>query len=68
MLAWVIVWAFIESASWKQHWDQTKEMLQTVLPALTGLIGSVIGFYFGSGVNSTNTRNTNGVSGAKGRK
>ena len=54
MLAWVIVWASIESASWRDHWEQTKEMLQMILPAVTGLIGSVIGFYFGSGVNSTN--------------
>lgn len=55
MLGWVIVWASIESASWPTHWSQTKEMLQTILPAVTGLIGSVIGFYFGSGVNSSNT-------------
>jgi hypothetical protein len=48
MFAWVIVWASIESASWKEHWDQTKDMLQIILPALTGLIGSVLGFYFGS--------------------
>jgi len=49
MFAWVIVWASIESASSKDHWDQTKDMLQIILPALTGLIGSVLGFYFGSG-------------------
>jgi TRAP-type C4-dicarboxylate transport system permease small subunit len=48
MFAWVIVWASIESTSWKDHWDQTKDMLQIILPALTGLIGSVLGFYFGS--------------------
>lgn len=48
MFAWVIVWASVESASWKDHWAQTKEMLQIILPALTGLIGSVLGFYFGS--------------------
>jgi hypothetical protein len=52
MFAWVIVWASIESASWKNHWDQTKDMLQIILPALTGLIGSVLGFYFGSRGNS----------------
>ena len=55
MLGWVVVWSCIETASWSNHWAQTKEMLQTILPALTGLIGSVIGFYFGSGVNSTST-------------
>jgi hypothetical protein len=58
MLGWIIVWASIESASWPNHWQQTKEMLQIILPALTGLIGSVIGFYFGSGVNSSNLQNT----------
>jgi len=53
MLGWVIVWASIESASWPNHWAQTKEMLQTILPAITGLLGSVIGFYFGSNTNSS---------------
>jgi hypothetical protein len=52
MFGWVIVWASIESASWPSHWDQTKDMLQIILPALTGLIGSVSGFYFGSRGNS----------------
>ena len=65
MLGWVIVWASIESASWPTHWAQTKEMLQTILPALTGLIGSVIGFYFGSGVNSSRT--TSSVNGGSGK-
>lgn len=62
MLGWVIVWSCIEAASWSDHWAQTKEMLQTILPALTGLIGSVIGFYFGSGVNSTSTSSSSGTS------
>jgi uncharacterized membrane protein len=57
ILAWIVVWASIESASWRDHWEQTKEMLQMILPAVTGLIGSVIGFYFGSGVNSSNSNN-----------
>ena len=48
MLFVVIVWSCIEAASWPNHWQQTKEMLQAILPALTGLIGSVIGFYFGA--------------------
>jgi cytochrome bd-type quinol oxidase subunit 1 len=48
ILAFVVVWACIESASWKDHWDQTKEMLQIILPALLGLIGSALGFYFGT--------------------
>lgn len=32
----------------KEHWDETKEMLQILLPAVTGLLGSAIGFYFGA--------------------
>jgi hypothetical protein len=32
----------------KEHWEQTKEMLQILLPALTGLLGSALGFYFGT--------------------
>ena len=44
MLSWVIVWACIGHTPW----NQVKEMLQIILPALTGLIGSAIGFYFGS--------------------
>jgi hypothetical protein len=58
MFAWVIVWASIESASWPAHWDQTKDMLQIILPALTGLIGSVSGFYFGSRTNTPGKSNT----------
>ena len=59
----VVVRSCIEAASWPEHWAQTKEMLPFILPALTGLIGSVIGFYFGSGVNSTSTGSsgTNGT-------
>ncbi len=58
MLGWVILWASVESASWPAHWAQTKEMLQTILPAITGLLGSVIGFYFGSNTNSSGTGNS----------
>lgn len=32
----------------KEHWDETKEMLQILLPAVTGLLGSALGFYFGA--------------------
>lgn len=49
IFAWVVLWASIESASWPRHWEQTKEMLQVILPAITGLIGSALGFYFGAG-------------------
>jgi hypothetical protein len=52
ILAFVIVWSCVEAASWQDHWNQTKEMLQIVLPALTGLIGSALGFYFGKSAES----------------
>jgi hypothetical protein len=55
IFAWVIVWASIESRSWPDHWNQTKELLQIVLPAVTGLIGSVTGFYFGTEVGNSNS-------------
>lgn len=48
ILGYVVVFATVESASWPTHWQQTKEMLQILLPALTGIIGTVIGFYFGT--------------------
>jgi hypothetical protein len=30
------------------NWDQTKELLQILLPAVTALLGSAVGFYFGT--------------------
>jgi hypothetical protein len=48
IFGWVVLWASIETASWPAHWEQTKEMLQVILPAITGLIGSALGFYFGT--------------------
>ena len=47
ILGYLVVFATIEATSWPAHWAQTKEMLQIILPALTGVIGTVIGFYFG---------------------
>lgn len=37
-------------AFYSEHgdFDKTKELLDKLLPALTGLIGSALGFYFGS--------------------
>lgn len=56
IFGYLVVFASIESASWPQHWQQTKEMLQIILPAITGIIGTVIGFYFGSAaVNKANS-------------
>lgn len=48
ILGYLVVFATIESASYPAHWSQAKEMLQIILPALTGIIGTVIGFYFGT--------------------
>ena len=48
ILGYLVVFATVESASYPAHWTQTKEMLQIILPALTGIIGTVIGFYFGT--------------------
>lgn len=48
LLAFVIVWVAIESSASDDVWKRTKEMLQIVLPALTALIGSALGFYFGT--------------------
>jgi cation transporter-like permease len=33
------------------HWAEVKELLQVILPAETGLLGSALGFYFGSHQN-----------------
>ncbi len=48
ILGYLIVFSTVEAASYPAHWSQTKEMLQIILPALTGIIGTVIGFYFGT--------------------
>ena len=47
----LIFWACRESVTSAVVWTQTKDMMQIILPALSGLLGSVIGFYFGSGAN-----------------
>jgi hypothetical protein len=38
----------LPSRSAHGDFDKTKELLDKLLPALTGLIGSALGFYFGS--------------------
>lgn len=42
LLALVIVLAFERA----QSWEETKELLDVLLPAVTALIGSAVGFYF----------------------
>ena len=41
----VIGFAFYST---RGDYEKTKDMLDKLLPALTGLIGSALGFYFGS--------------------
>ncbi len=48
ILGYLVVFSTVEAASYPDHWAQTKEMLQIIMPALTGIIGTVIGFYFGT--------------------
>ena len=37
------------SISDKESWARVKEAFGVILPALTGTLGTVIGFYFGKG-------------------
>jgi hypothetical protein len=39
-------------------WAQAKEWFQAALPAITGLLGSAIGFYFARTGNTNNTSNS----------
>ncbi len=38
----------IASPAGNNTWSQTKEAFAVILPALTGTLGTVIGFYFGN--------------------
>jgi len=44
LVAVVVIFALIRASTW----EDTKELLDIVLPALTGLLGSAVGFYFGT--------------------
>jgi hypothetical protein len=44
LLAIVIGWSLTKAT----NWQETKELLDVVLPALTALLGSAVGFYFGT--------------------
>ena len=54
IFGYLVIFASVESASWPAHWAQAKEMLQIILPAITGIIGTVIGFYFGTTATASN--------------
>ncbi len=41
-----IIFAFLKVGT--RDWVQTKDLLQILLPAETGLLGSALGFYFGA--------------------
>jgi hypothetical protein len=43
LLAGILVGAFVKAKSW----DDTKQLLDVAFPAVTGLLGSALGFYFG---------------------
>jgi hypothetical protein len=40
--------AAFAGAVWDNHWANVKEWLQVVLPAETAILGSAVGFYFGT--------------------
>src|SRR5690242_17749400 len=46
MLAATAAWAFIEIHS--KDWDHVKALLDSLIPAETALLGSAVGFYFGT--------------------
>jgi hypothetical protein len=46
LLGLTIIWSFLSVGEGK--WADTKELLQLLLPAETALLGSAVGFYFGS--------------------
>lgn len=50
-----VYWSFY--ATQGRSWEAAKDWLQSVLPAETGVLGSVLGFYFGSH-QSERQRNT----------
>ncbi len=54
MLLIVIMFSCWAAQSWATHWNQTKELLQLLLPALTALVGSSTGFYFGTKSSNSN--------------
>ncbi len=43
----IIAFALYSTRGNKDTFDRTKEMIDKLLPALTGLIGTALGFYFG---------------------
>ena len=44
----VIVGGFWNASGSAEVWGQTKELLDTLVPAIVALLGSAVGFYFGT--------------------
>jgi len=44
----VILWGFYNASQDDGVWRQTKELLQLLLPAVTAILGSAVGFYYGT--------------------
>jgi len=51
ILAFTILFAFMAVARQWTDYDNIKDMLGILLPPITGLVGSAIGFYFGRGTD-----------------
>jgi hypothetical protein len=56
IVAFILLLAFagFESAKPPNGWTQVKEYLNIALPAITALLGSAMGFYFGTSGRATN--------------
>lgn len=44
----VVFYYLFEATRTTDQWPQIKEAMQSVLPAVTSVLGTVVGFYFGS--------------------
>lgn len=48
----VVVLSYLAAAMWLQaddtHWARLKDVMQVILPAVAGTLGTALGFYFGS--------------------
>jgi hypothetical protein len=52
LLLFLLLTGIIVAAMWRaKTWEQTKALLDSVLPLVTALLGSAIGFYFGTRVS-----------------
>ena len=44
----VLTGAFLSLFTYGSDWEDAKELIQIILPTVSALLGSVVGFYFGS--------------------